>query len=56
MTNSTRWTLFAILIAVNVISNVVLGDAWLQIVVSAVTGAAVVAVLIDYLLRGRRER
>ncbi|MEO3828061.1 hypothetical protein [Actinomadura sp. B10D3] len=54
MSNSTRWTLAVILIAVNAISNVVLGDTWLQIAVSALTGAAVVAVLIDFLLRGRR--
>lgn len=56
MSNSTRWTLVGILIAVNVISNAVLGDDWLQVVVSAVTGAAVIAVLIDHLLRRRRER
>ncbi|MFI0486952.1 hypothetical protein [Actinomadura sp. 9N215] len=55
MSNSTRWTLVAILIAVNVISNVVLGDAWLAIVVSSVTGVGVVAVVLDYLLRGRSE-
>ncbi|WP_433478928.1 hypothetical protein ACQPZP_18925 [Spirillospora sp. CA-142024] len=55
MSNSTRWTLVSILIAANVISNVVLGDTWVQIAVSVVTGVAVVAVLIDYLLRGRRE-
>ncbi|WP_165978236.1 hypothetical protein [Actinomadura darangshiensis] len=55
MSNSTRWTVAGILLAVNVISNVVLGDGGLQIAVSAATGAGVVAVLIDYLLRGRRE-
>ncbi|MFD0534891.1 FtsX-like permease family protein [Actinomadura luteofluorescens] len=55
MSTSTRWTLICVLIGVNVLSNVVLGDGWIQIAVSAVTGLAAVAVLIDLLLRGRRE-
>ncbi|WP_157406300.1 hypothetical protein [Actinomadura chibensis] len=55
MSNSTRWTVVGILIAVNAVANVVLGDTWFAIAVSSVTGVGVVAVLIDYLARGRRE-
>ncbi|WP_165968882.1 hypothetical protein [Actinomadura sp. KC06] len=55
MSNSTRWTMVGILIVVNALSNVALRDAWIEIVVSAVTGLAVVALVIDYLVRGRRE-
>ncbi|WUI03761.1 hypothetical protein OHR68_18775 [Spirillospora sp. NBC_00431] len=55
MSNSTRWTLVAVLIVVNAITNVILGDGWLAIVVSSVTGIAVVGVVLDYLLRGRGE-
>ncbi|WP_205717624.1 hypothetical protein, partial [Actinomadura soli] len=54
MSNSTRWTIVAILIAVNVLSNVALRDAWIEVVVSAATGLGVVALVIDYLVRGRR--
>ncbi|MFI0373892.1 hypothetical protein ACH35V_39045 [Actinomadura sp. 1N219] len=55
MSNSTRWTTAGILIAVNVLSNVALRDTWIEIVVSTVTGLAVVGLVIDYLVRGRRE-
>ena len=55
MSNSTRWTLVAILIGVNAVTNVVLGDTWFAITVSAVTGVAVVGIVIDYFVRGRRE-
>ncbi|WP_168220955.1 hypothetical protein [Actinomadura sp. WMMA1423] len=55
MSNSTRWTLIVILVAVNVLSNAVLGDGWIQIAVSAVTGLAAAAVVIDLLVRRRRE-
>jgi hypothetical protein len=53
MNNQTRWTLVAILLAVNVGVNVVLGDTWLAIAAGSATGLGVVALLIDYLVRGR---
>ncbi|MGP4028968.1 hypothetical protein [Actinomadura sp. 3N407] len=56
MSNSTRWTLVGILIAVNVLSNAIVRDGWIGITVSAVTGVAVIAIVIDYVLRRRREQ
>ncbi|GAA4241304.1 hypothetical protein GCM10022254_69590 [Actinomadura meridiana] len=53
MSNQTRWTLVGVLIAVNVGVNTILGDGWLGIAASAATGVGVIALLIDYLVRGR---
>ncbi|WP_165495331.1 hypothetical protein [Actinomadura roseirufa] len=54
MDNTVRWILFGVLLTVNVVANNVL-TGWLEIVVSAVAGLGVIAVVIDYLLRGRRS-
>lgn len=54
MSNSTRWTLVVLLVVVNAISGTILDDSWIAVSVSAVTGLAVLALVIDYLVRGRR--
>ena len=56
MSNSVRWTLVAVLVAVNTISSVVFEDAWVTISVNAVTGVAVIALVADFLLRRLRRR
>ncbi|WP_165975286.1 hypothetical protein [Actinomadura rubrisoli] len=53
MTNNARWTIFGALLAINIVSNVALRGTWYEIVISAVTGLGVIAVVIDYLVRGR---
>ncbi|NVI91153.1 hypothetical protein [Actinomadura sp. BRA 177] len=54
MNNRTRWTIVAILIAINAVSNAALGDTWLAIAVSALTGLPAIALVIDYFVRARR--
>ncbi|WP_158588048.1 hypothetical protein [Actinomadura logoneensis] len=56
MNLTVRWTLFALLLTVNVTYQLVFPDTWHQIVVSALTGAGILGLLVEYLLRGRRER
>ncbi|WP_165959166.1 hypothetical protein [Actinomadura sp. KC345] len=56
MSNSTRWTLVALLIVVNAVSSSVFDDSWVTVSVNAVTGVAVIALVIDYLLRRRRAQ
>jgi hypothetical protein len=53
--NSARWTLFGLFLAANVVTNLTLKGTWLEIPVSVLTGLGVVAVILDYLLRGRRR-
>ncbi|MFF0525069.1 hypothetical protein ACFYTC_40795 [Actinomadura nitritigenes] len=53
--NTARWTLFGLFLAVNVVSNITLKGTWLEIPVSVLTGLGVLAVVLDYLLRGRRR-
>ncbi|GAA2147611.1 hypothetical protein [Actinomadura napierensis] len=53
--NTARWTVFGLLLAVNVISNITLKGTWLEIPISVLTGIGVVAVIVDYLVRGRRR-
>ncbi|KAB2357003.1 hypothetical protein [Actinomadura montaniterrae] len=52
--NSARWPLFGLLLAANVVAGLTLKGTWLEIPVSVVTGLGVVAIVLDYLLRGRR--
>ncbi|QKG27512.1 hypothetical protein [Actinomadura verrucosospora] len=54
--NTARWTLLGLLLAVNVVSNIVLKGSWLELPVSIVSGLGVVAVIADHLVRGRRRR
>ena len=54
MDNRLRWTLVVILVAINAVTNPVLGDSWVAIAVSVLTGLPAVALVIDYFLRGRR--
>ncbi|MCP2340907.1 hypothetical protein [Actinomadura rupiterrae] len=56
MSSTTRWTLFVVLLAVNVGYQLAFHGTWHQIVVSAVTGAGIIGLLVEYLVRGRRER
>ena len=55
MGNTTRWTLFAILLAVNVGAALVAEGTWYQIVISVVTGAGIIALAAEYLVRRRRR-
>lgn len=54
MVNRTRWTAVVILIAINAVTNVVLGDTWFAIVIGVLTGLSAIALVIDYFVRGRR--
>ncbi|MEV5828146.1 hypothetical protein AB0L25_21575 [Spirillospora sp. NPDC052242] len=56
MGNTVRWTLVALLVAVNVGTSITLQDTWYEIVVGVLTGVAAIALVIDYLVRGRRAR
>ncbi|MFC4913619.1 hypothetical protein [Actinomadura gamaensis] len=56
MNSATRWTLFVVLLIVNVGYQILFRGTWHQIVVSAVTGAGILGLLAEYLVRGRRER
>ncbi|GGV32997.1 hypothetical protein GCM10010182_65830 [Actinomadura cremea] len=55
MGNTVRWTLVALLVAVNVGTSITLQDTWYEIVIGVVTGVAAIAIVIDYLVRGRRR-
>ncbi|MFD0684425.1 hypothetical protein [Actinomadura fibrosa] len=55
MQNTLRWTVLAAAIAVNAVGNVVLNGTWLGILVSSLAGAVVLAVVADYVIRGRRR-
>ncbi|MEV5575831.1 hypothetical protein AB0L06_37835 [Spirillospora sp. NPDC052269] len=56
MSASARWTLFVMLLTVNIAYQVMFPNTWHQMVVSALTGLGLVGLLIEYLTRGRRER
>ncbi|WP_157429980.1 hypothetical protein [Actinomadura oligospora] len=56
MSASTRWTLFVMLLTVNVVYQLVYPNTWHQIAVSSLTGLGLIGLLIEYLARGRRER
>ncbi|MFD0904357.1 hypothetical protein [Actinomadura sediminis] len=56
MGNTARWTLVALLVAANVATSVTLQDTWYEIAIGVVTGVAAIALVIDYLVRGRRAR
>ncbi|MEU8801770.1 hypothetical protein [Spirillospora sp. NPDC048819] len=56
MSNSTRWTLVGILVALNVLSNTVMPDTWIGIALSVVFGVAAIAIVADFVLRRRREQ
>lgn len=51
----TRWTLFAILLAVNVVTGALYNGTWFQIVISAITGAGMLGIVIDYFVRARQR-
>ncbi|MFV2176626.1 hypothetical protein ACFHW2_19300 [Actinomadura sp. LOL_016] len=55
MGNTARWTLVALLVAVNVGTSITLQDTWYEIVIGVVTGVAAIAIVIDYLVRSRRR-
>lgn len=55
MGNTVRWTLVALLVAVNAGTSIALRDTWYEIVIGVVTGVAAIAIVIDYLVRGRRR-
>lgn len=55
MGNTTRWTLVALLVAVNVGSSIALKGTWYEIALGVVTGVGAIALVIDYLVRGRRR-
>ncbi|GAA1880689.1 hypothetical protein [Actinomadura bangladeshensis] len=54
MNNRTRWTLVIVLVAINAFANSALGDTWLAIAISVVTGLPAIALVIDYFVRARR--
>ncbi|XRQ15953.1 hypothetical protein ACN3XK_35285 [Actinomadura welshii] len=56
MSNSVRWTLVGVLLAFNALSNLFAGDGAVGIAVSAVTGLAVLALVIGFFVRRRREQ
>ncbi|GAA2444702.1 hypothetical protein GCM10010191_71730 [Actinomadura vinacea] len=55
MDNAKRGTLFLVLLVVNVSASVVADGTWYQIVIGALTGAGMLALAVDYLVRGRRK-
>ncbi|GAA3984169.1 hypothetical protein GCM10023085_77860 [Actinomadura viridis] len=55
MNTNVRWTLFAVLLLINVLAGTLLGGTWYQIVIGSLTGAGMLALLIEYLARGRRN-
>ncbi|MFI0356912.1 hypothetical protein [Actinomadura sp. 9N407] len=55
MDNGKRWTLFTVLLLVNVTIGVLANGTWYQIVISALTGAGMLALAVDYLVRRRRN-
>ncbi|MFE9102419.1 MULTISPECIES: hypothetical protein [Actinomadura] len=55
MGNSLRWTIVAVLLAINVVVSVAFADTWLSITVNAVTGLGAIALVVDYFVRGRRR-
>jgi hypothetical protein len=54
MSNRTRWTIVAVLIAINAVTSSALGDTWLSIAVNVLTGLPAIALVIDYFVRARR--
>ncbi|MEV4259368.1 hypothetical protein AB0J52_39940 [Spirillospora sp. NPDC049652] len=56
MNSTARWTLFTLLLIVNVTYQLLFPNTWHQIVVSSLTGVGILGLLAEYLLRGRRER
>ncbi|WP_157433116.1 MULTISPECIES: hypothetical protein [Actinomadura] len=55
MGNTVRWTLVALLVAVNAGTSITLQDTWYEIVIGVITGVAAIALVIDFLVRGRRR-
>jgi hypothetical protein len=55
MDNGKRWTLFTALLIVNVTASVLANGTWYQIVISALTGAGMLGLAVDYLVRRRRD-
>jgi hypothetical protein len=55
MGSTARWTLLGLLLAVNAISSVTLGGTWPELVINVLTGLGVIAIVAEYLLRGRRR-
>ncbi|WP_176611829.1 hypothetical protein [Actinomadura sp. WMMB 499] len=55
MGNTLRWTLVALLVAVNVGTSITVQDTWYGIVIGVVTGVAAIALVVDHLVRGRRR-
>ncbi|MFB4308438.1 hypothetical protein [Actinomadura sp. GTD37] len=55
MSNRTRWTVVALLVAINVLVSVALPDTWQSVVANAVTGLGAIALVVDYFVRGRHR-
>ncbi|GAA2727696.1 hypothetical protein [Actinocorallia aurantiaca] len=53
MSNSLRWVLLGLTLAVNVIASFMFGDTWYGIVVNIISGLIVIGLVVDYLVRGR---
>ncbi|MFB4319460.1 hypothetical protein [Actinomadura sp. 21ATH] len=55
MDNGKRWSLFTLLLLVNVTFSVLANGTWYQIVIGALTGAGMLALAVEYLVRRRRD-
>lgn len=53
MSNSFRWTLLGLVVAVNVAVSVMFDGTWHGIVVNVVSGLIAIGLVVDYLVRGR---
>ncbi|HEY8480727.1 MAG TPA: hypothetical protein VIL71_12950 [Spirillospora sp.] len=55
MSNSVRWALVTIFLAVNVLSRVLVQNEVIGLVLNGVSGIAPLGLLAEYLIRRRRE-
>jgi hypothetical protein len=55
MSNSTRWTLFGLLLTVNIVVGILADGTVAQLVCSLLATVGMVALLIEFLVRGRHR-
>ncbi|WP_157963963.1 hypothetical protein [Actinocorallia populi] len=55
MNNTLRWSLFGLVIAVNIAVSVLFDGTWYGIVVNVVSGLIAIGLVLDYLVRVRER-
>jgi len=51
--NSFRWVILGLVVAVNVVASVMFDGTWYGIVVNVISGLIAIGLVLDYLIRGR---